>query len=384
MRPKEPMNQRLLTIVICLWALCPPAPGAVGAENRSSPPLAVEGVLDLTGWPLARRGPLALAGQWEFYWQALHMPQDFLLPSPPQLSGWLTMPSVWNGAVVDGRRLGGQGCATFRLRLRPDPQAGPQALLVPYAFTAYRLWVDDRLAAEAGHVGPSAAAMEPGYQARVVMLPSGKGREIALTLQVSNFMHAKGGLRAPIRLATVPQAHAVKRRALAMDVLVLGCLLIMSIYHLALFILRPVDRSHLYFALCCLLFGLRAGLTGEVFLLDLFPRIPWPLTVRLEWLGVYTGAPLAVAFVRSLYPEECPAVLPRGALAIGIVLGLVTLLGPSLLFTGLFPFMTPVIGLMLGICLWVLIRAARRRRAGAGVIMASLALVIDTVATDIL
>ena len=74
------------------------------------------------------------------------------------------MPGVWNGMIVDGRELDGNGCATFRLRLRLDPRHGRQALLVPYAFTAYRLWIDDRPVVSVGRVGKTAAEMMPRYR----------------------------------------------------------------------------------------------------------------------------------------------------------------------------------------------------------------------------
>ena len=71
-------------------------------------------------------------------------------------TGWFAMPAVWNGVSVNGRALGGSGFATFRLRLRVDPLQGRQALLIPYAFTAYRMWIDNRLAVVVGRVGKSA------------------------------------------------------------------------------------------------------------------------------------------------------------------------------------------------------------------------------------
>ena len=205
-----------------------------------------------------------------------------------------------------------------------------------------------------------------------------------LTLQISNFMHAKGGMRAPIQLVSAAQAAGLKHRSLAMDVLVFGCLMIMAIYHLVLFAFRRSDRFNLYFALLCFLFGLRAALTGEVFLVDLFEHLNWQTTVRVEWLCVYTGGPLGIAFIRSLFPGECANRIYQGSLAVGAMMAIVTLLAPSTVFTGMFPFMTPLISLMLGYTGWVMLKAALRGRFGAVSILVSLLLVIATVVNDIL
>ncbi|WP_319521901.1 7TM-DISM domain-containing protein [uncultured Desulfosarcina sp.] len=258
------------------------------------------------------------------------------------------------------------------------------ALIIPYAFCAYRLWIDDRLAASVGLVATSADQMEPDYRTRVVIIDSPRDGEVVLTLQISNFMHAKGGMRAPIRLTTAERVPAVKNRAMAKDIMVFGCLFIMSIYHFFIFAFRPKDRFNFYFALSCLLFGLRAGLTGEVFLADLFEALSWNVAVRIEWLCVYLGAPLCIAFVRSLFPEDCSIRVVQGAMTLGILLGIITLVAPAPIFTGMFPTVTPLIVLICLFSAGVLVRAALRRRFGATVMLICLLLVLATVANDIL
>ena len=382
------MKRSALTIAlivgVILLVMAIDAGAGAGTAQRSSPPMASNGVLDLGGWQANSDGPIRLAGQWELYWGGLLSPDDFRLGTTPEKTGWFSMPGVWNGALVNSLELGGAGFATFRLRLRLDPRQGRLALLIPYAFTAYKLWVDDQPPVIVGQVGETADAMVPAYRTAVAFIDPQADGEVELVLQISNFMHAKGGMRAPIRLVAASQVSGLKHRALVMDVMVFSCLLIMSIYHLVLFAFRRSDRFNFFFALLCLFFALRAALTGEVFLVDLFPGLDWHTTVRVEWLCVFTGAPLGIAFVRSLFPGECAAGIYQGSLVIGAVLALVTLLTPPIVFTGMFPFMTPLIGLMLGYIAWVLFRAALRRRFGAVVMLVSLLLVVATVVNDML
>jgi len=378
------MKRPGLTIAVIFGVILLALPIHADVAARPLPPVARAGLLDLSRWQMDRDGPVQLAGEWEFYWSKLLSPDDFRMGRKPESTGWFAMPAVWNGVSVNGRALGGSGFATFRLRLRVDPLQGRQALLIPYAFTAYRMWIDNRLAVEVGRVGKSADTMTPKYRTTIAFIDPPEDGEVELILEISNFMHAKGGMRNSIRLAAASQVSGLKHRTLVKDVLVFGCLLIMSIYHLALFAFRRSDRFNLYFALLCFFFSMRAGLTGEVFLAELFPNLDWLITIRLEWLCVYIGAPLGIAFVRSFFPDECALSIYRGSLVIGAVLALITLVAPVTVFTGMFPFQTPLIGLMLGYCAWVLFRAAVRRRFGAMVMLASLVLVIATVVNDML
>ena len=358
---------------------------ATTATARAQPsPRAAGGVLDLQKWSTVGDEPVRLAGEWAFYANRLLPPSAFEQGVADEPSAWFSMPSVWNHFLIDGQPLPGSGTGTFRLTILLPPEKERVALLIPYAFTAYRLWVGGRSAAAAGIVGPTAEAMTPGYRTQVVFInPPADGR-ITLTLQISNFMHAKGGMRDPIRLVAAKHVSRIKYRGVVKDVLVFGCLWIMAIYHLVLFAMRPVERYNLYFALICLLFGMRAGLTGELFLLEVFNGLDWQVTIRLEWLCVYTGGPLGIGFVCALFPRESKRWIYRGALIVGGIMALIVLFTPSLVFTAFFPYITPLIVLMTAYAVWLLAKATRKRRHGAGVILLSTVVVFATVINDIL
>lgn len=78
---------------------------------------AKNGVLDLTDWDLARDGPVNLSGEWEFYWEQLLQPDDFAGANLPPRTGLVELPAPWNGYVVNGVPLSGDGYATYRLNL---------------------------------------------------------------------------------------------------------------------------------------------------------------------------------------------------------------------------------------------------------------------------
>lgn len=92
--------------------------GAVGCRQESPDyPQATAGVLDLTGWDFEQKGPLPLDGEWEFYWQELLEPRDFVAADRPPEQMLMTLPRSWNGYEVYGQSLPGEGYATFRLKV---------------------------------------------------------------------------------------------------------------------------------------------------------------------------------------------------------------------------------------------------------------------------
>ena len=78
-------------------------------------PVAVNGFLDISSWDLHEDGIVKLNGEWEFYWEKLLRPEDFIKKSSPRKTGFIKLPNIWNGYEVDGKTLSGDGYATFRI-----------------------------------------------------------------------------------------------------------------------------------------------------------------------------------------------------------------------------------------------------------------------------
>ena len=71
-------------------------------------PLAVEGVLDLREWDFRNDGLVKLDGEWEFYWQKLLMPEDFVKGTYYLVNRHLiNIPRSWSGYEIDGQPIEG-------------------------------------------------------------------------------------------------------------------------------------------------------------------------------------------------------------------------------------------------------------------------------------
>ena len=269
-------------------------------------PVAKDGVLDLSGWDAARDGPVALDGQWEFYWDRLLAPEDFGPGvAPPEPSGSISLPGTWKGTMLHGQPLPGQGLATFRLRLLPAPGNLPLALRIIGIHAAYRLWADGRLIAESGVAGRSPATESP-HRSLVLARFTGQDVPIDLVLQVSNHSYRRGGLLYPILLGLPDQLGQIHIRIWSWGMLFVGSLLIMSVYHLVLYFLKRKEPSTLYFSLGCLLlicYYIMADTSD--WLINLFVNGTDPtIILKISLTSYAVLSSVIYRFYRSMYPVE--------------------------------------------------------------------------------
>ena len=108
--------------------------------SDTAAPEAVNGVLDLRTWDFDKKGPVSLSGKWEFYWHSFLQPDDFATEAPPVVSGFIEVPAPWNGFDVDGKKIAGDGYATYRLKILLDKTSERMAfkfLDMAVAFSVY-------------------------------------------------------------------------------------------------------------------------------------------------------------------------------------------------------------------------------------------------------
>jgi signal transduction histidine kinase len=82
--------------------------------------------------------------------------------------------------------------------------------------------------------------------------------------------------------------------------MVAGLLLTAFFYHLTMFLLYRGRRTSLYFALCCLVFAIRAIVS---LIIGSWPDYDWQLLVRVDYVLMFSGAALLMLFFQGLFPE---------------------------------------------------------------------------------
>lgn len=367
----------LIMIIILVLSL-------TGCQPLKTSPEAVDGILDLTAWDFAADGNVNLNGEWEFYWQELKEPTDFGEKEGFFLSRqYLSVPSSWNTFQIDGEELGGEGYATFRLKVLLPETKEVKSLKISSIYTAHKLWVNREMLASQGTVSKTAAGAVPKHYPQIIELTQQEG-ELELIIQASNFNHRRGGIWKPLLLGNSDRVHQVREHQLISDLILFGGLLIIGIYHLMFFALRRKDKSPFYFGMFCVLAAVRILMVGEILFLNLFPALPQEVALKTEYLTFYIAMPLFLQFIYSLFPQEVSPRLCRLHNFIALGFSLIVLITPARIYSQLllgFQILTILVWLYI---LYALILAAVRKRNGALLIIGGTLMLILTSVNDIL
>ncbi len=368
---------RLILLVFAVLWLQPFSPAA--AERAV--PRAERGVLDLRAQDFDRLH--SLAGEWEFAYGRFESPGATDRSRPLDDAEFAPLPSTWKGIVSKGEQLPGSGSATYRLRILLGTQLPERlALLVPAWETAYALYIDGALAAEEGTPGVDRDTTIPSWRPVVVEFPVTDGT-VELTAHVSNFHHARGGPAMTPLLGTPGAVREFREKRIGAKFFTFGSLLMIALYHLAIFLPRRTEKSALYFASFCLLMAVRVLVIDEQCILLLFPEIPWNLHVRLAYLPFSLGVPSFTLFLRSLFRDEMNDVVVCAFNGVAVAYMALILFSPARVFTA---FLTPfeiVIALGGLYCLAVLILAVRRKREGAPLFLGAFVFYLFCIGNDI-
>jgi len=379
------IRRRIWIIVIALIAVVIVNVGLFNSfhpDNRDKQPYASNGVLDLRQWDFAKNGNVQLDGKWAFYGGELLGP-DADWHNGLLRAGYVEVPSSWNNYTAEPSVSSGSGYGTYRLVVRVPERSGTLSIRVPNIISAYKLWVNGRLLAEAGRVSTDVSRSKAEQYPRVVSFDANDGRA-ELVVQVSNYKHRKGGIWNGFLLGNTDQVTRTEIMAVAEQLLIIGSLLIIGTYHIGLYALRRRERFTLPFGLMCLMVATRMAVTGETILFQRFPGIPWELGMRIEYIAFALSGVAGYAYILRMFPEDGSRRLYRLSNAIGGVLTVGTAVLPTLTFTRLLPIYQAYIVLVSAACVYVVVRARLRKHEGSALVLAGLMIFIATVVNDML
>ncbi|HEY8360218.1 MAG TPA: 7TM diverse intracellular signaling domain-containing protein, partial [Ramlibacter sp.] len=362
---------RLLLVFLLGWV-----PAAGFAHDPGE--VARAGVLDLT-LPGATSSIHELRGDWGFAWQRFLDPAD---NSPPVATA--PVPGSWNDVIADGKPPGPDGYGTYTLQVR-CPAGQQVALAMPAQRTAMRLYVNGRLAMTQGQPGRTAAEARPAIGQRAVLTDT-FACPLRITVHLSSYDHRAGGfVRAPISGPLEVLAPDFKQR-LALDTILLGAYLVLSITPAFFFLARRKDVTPLLFGLFCLAQTVYSDMTGERLLLQLGvgPQAPWELYLRLEYLAWYLSMALFLLLADALFPRALRAGIVRALVAACAAAALVVALTPARTYSHSV-FFGQALGVGIGIYVLVCIgRAARQGRRDAGVLLVGMGFLFAVLVVNLL
>lgn len=285
------------------------------SQQLSSPSLQ-KGSIDLTAWDFSEQGRLDLNGQWAMYWRQFVAPQILTSEQITSAELYMDLPHKWNSNTIDGKQLPGHGFATYAASVKVPPNKGHYGLKLQAVATSYQLWVNGQLITEVGAVADTAEQASPRFFPQVLELPEANG-EYQIVFHVANFVQRNGGIFYSVEFGTLDALRDERIRNISFDVFLFGSLLITALYHLALFFLRPSEKSVLYFGLLCLGIAARGMLTGEQYVMHVFPGTDFFLLNKVAYISHYVCIPLFVLYMTSVFPLDFSSRLCRLSVWLG-------------------------------------------------------------------
>ncbi|MGM0370328.1 MAG: histidine kinase, partial [Bacillota bacterium] len=285
----------------------------------NSNPVIEQGVMDLSTWEWEENGFVNLNGDWEFYWKRLLKPQNFSDPSVPQPDILASVPGQISNYQLTDKDVDSNGYFTYRAKIKlPATASQLFAIKLPrLSGTALKVWVNDQLIATRGQVGRSKIETNPAWGPQTVDFRTEKS-ELEIIIQASNYHYYKSGLIGNLLLGTPEQIRKDRESGIALEMLVFGMLLIIAVYHLILFVLRPSVRASLYFSLFCLIINLRLVVVGEAYLVNYF-NLSYNIIYGM-FFSYYLAVPILVLLIASLYPKEFSKKILIASQIVGLIL----------------------------------------------------------------
>jgi signal transduction histidine kinase/CheY-like chemotaxis protein len=322
-------------------------------------PVASRGILDLRNQDLSAK-PLALHGEWRFFWKQLLSPGDSVDTNP----SFVSYPSLWKNDSFGGQKLSSQGYATYTLTVLL-PEGRPQlALEIPDVYASYTLYLNGKLFSKNGKPGKSAGEATPFWATHIVHIPD-RPDTLSFVMQVANFWHTKGGTYKEILLGKQDQLFLQHQRNIAFDLVLTGCLFMGGLFFLGLFLFGRHDKAILYFSLFCIIYSYRLIGTDIYVLHSLFPGLNWFITTRLEYLSLSFGVALFGQYTRYLYPKDSIPIIVKVFTWVCVLFSLTILFTPTTVFTHFLTAFLVVLFFCTGYVFYVYILAAGNKRSGS-------------------
>jgi Putative regulator of cell autolysis len=355
----------------------------VSNGTQKSQLLAREGIIDLVNWDFKKDGVVSLDGEWEFYWNQLLTYEDFHKEVPIKPDGYFKVPRVWTNYDLNGNKLPANGYATYRLRIKTNDINSLKGLKILTSSTSYKLMINNQVIAESGRVGKTKETSIPEFSPKAVSFQN-SSKDFEIIVQVANFTYSRGGMWHSIYMGDDSDIRKLKEFDSGKAMFMFGVTLIMALYHINLFLLQKRTKAALYFGLLLLIVAIRITITGEYLVLNFIPTASIKWMVPIEYMTMYWGVIMTIAFVHDLYPEEIPNKIIKNVVYAGIVMSIFTIVTPISIFTKYLMLYEALIITMYAYILFSVVRAVIRKRESSVLLLVEAIVVLATFINDVL
>ncbi|RSK27650.1 diguanylate cyclase [Bacillus sp. HMF5848] len=261
-----------------------------------------KGTFDATSWDFEQDGLLRLQSEWELYPSQLIEPDAFVNGTVSSTPIYITTPTDLTSIVHEGERFPADGYGTLHLKVKLDQLKEIYGLKNLYMSSSYKVWVNGELLQTAGQVARTKENYKPSYMPMVAMFKTDE-EIIDIVVHISNFHHRRVRL-STFYLGTADAINDLTNKGTVKDSVLFGSLVLISLYHFILYVLRRNEKVFLYFSIIAVVVGLRVGIVNERLLLTIFPDLQAELMMKIGYLPDFILLPLLILYIREIFQSK--------------------------------------------------------------------------------
>jgi len=242
---------------------------------------------------------LELDGEWAFYEKELLIAPQ-LTEAQLKSGEVLELPDSF-AAHTDNKNNYGSYMVNIEL---PEQLLGkPLAIHVPYEYSAYRLYVNDKLIAENGRVGTDAESHQAEMAPRTGYFTV-DDINFTLTMQVSSFEHIRGGFENSIEFGEADVVNQKIHYQMISMTFMNGTVFIIGVFMVLFSIYRRGEYLFLIFGLFAIFVSARGFFTVPFHYTILFSNISWLWGTRLEYVLTIASSMMYVILMWKWHERE--------------------------------------------------------------------------------
>jgi|GEM_PF-508539 len=220
-------------------------------ESDKIIPKAVKGELDLSGWNFDKNGLIKLKGEWEFYWNHYITPDDVKNNNIPKKTGFINLPGVWYNQKINGKKLHGYGYCSYRLIIKNIKTDKSLSIKIGEMLSAYTLFINGKKIVTAGKPGKNKKKSTPLFYIDNFDLGI-PDKNLDIIINISNYHYFTGGIPYSINIGYTKNIQNNEKILLTINNFISGCLFIIAVLFIFLFLFRKEEKSNLYFSILCI------------------------------------------------------------------------------------------------------------------------------------
>jgi len=356
-----------------------------GCRPNHSSPTAEKGKLDVSAWDFRRDGPIALDGEWEFYWNRLLEPEDFHPEKPGPSGAYLFLPGPWDeyGRNAEYPAI---GHGTLRLQILKG-DVDDLALRVGEINTAWRIWINGKPFPREAGVGwsPETEKTQP-RTAVVPIAPTPSASIVEILLQASNYHTRHGGVITRLMLGREQDLRTRETIQSLTLAFVVGGLMVMGFYHLVIYGFRRRDAAPLLLGSYCILWAVNTlASNASGWMLTFFvPELRLETLFIIDLVSYSLTIPIFVMFLDTLFTYSSRGWFVRLSQGAAVAFSLFVLFFPIQITSSSIPFFHAFSLLAIVWAVLLLGRAAWRKHQGAAMILGGFVFIAAAGTNDIL